>query len=216
MNHDPTPPGNDDVPLRALEEARERALALLDDPDVPPLDAVVWLSAHLSAIQHVVHPAVARVLRDEPTLTTLRQSNLEIERALRLLERFHSGDWLAIGLDEPAMTRSLVALVTEQAGIEHPLLQRLAEQLSADEQEKIVAAYQHALEHAPTRPHPHSPHGTRLGALAFRVNELRDRIMDTVDSRPIPTPRPHRKLIKPSRWGDYVLGHGSARAPKDH
>jgi hypothetical protein len=35
--------------LDAIEDAHNRALDLLDDPLVRPLDAIEWLSAHLSA-----------------------------------------------------------------------------------------------------------------------------------------------------------------------
>jgi hypothetical protein len=45
-----------------------------------------------------------------------------------------------------------------------------------------------------------------LGWLAFRLNGPRDRIMDTLDSRPTPTPHRPRKPIKSTRWGDYLLG----------
>jgi hypothetical protein len=45
-----------------------------------------------------------------------------------------------------------------------------------------------------------------LGWLAFRLNGPRDRIMDTLDSRPTPTPHLPRKPIKSTRWGDYFLG----------
>ena len=37
--------------------------------------------------------------------------------------------------------------------------------------------------------------------------------MDTLDSRPTPTPHRPRKPIKSTRWGDYILGvsHTDAR-----
>jgi hypothetical protein len=168
--------------LGAIEDAHNRALDLLADPLVRPLDAIVWSSAHLSAVQHVVHPAVARVLQNRSEVTQARQGAVAIEHALRQVEQLYSGDALAVGLNGPRTSASLVTLVTEQAAQEHALLRRLAAQLTAEEQERIVVAYEHALERAPNRPHPHAPHGAPLTALAYYLNARRDRVMDALDS----------------------------------
>jgi hypothetical protein len=62
------------------------------------------------------------------------------------------------------------------------------------------------LEHAPTRPHPHTPHRGVLGAAAFRVDAWRDRVLDTMDGRHVPAPRAPRQSVAPGRWGNYLLG----------
>jgi hypothetical protein len=209
MSLEPTPLSSNRT-LDAIEDAHNRALDLLADPLARPLDAIVWLSAHLSAVQHVVHPAVARVLHNRFDVTQARQGAVAIEHALRQLEQLYSGDALAAGLNGPRISASLVTLVTEQAAQEHALLRRLAAQLTAEEQERIVVAYEHALEHAPTRPHPHAPHGAPLAALAYYVNARRDRVMDALDSRPVPTPHPARKPPRGGRWSEYLAGRSSA------
>jgi hypothetical protein len=208
-------PREEGRPLRLLEGVHSYGLRLLDDPDVPGLDVVAWLSAHLSTMQRIVHPALVGAFGDDEDVASLRAGTVQIERTLRSLERLYSGDTNASGLDEGGLRRSLAAEVSAQADQARPLLQRLAEHLSEDEQRELCAAYDHALEHAPTRPHPHAPHGARLGALAFRINEIRDRIMDTMDSRSVPTPRPDPSLMRPGRWGDYLLGHGSGADESD-
>jgi hypothetical protein len=45
-----------------------------------------------------------------------------------------------------------------------------------------------------------------LGALAFRVDAMRDKLMDTMDGRHVPAPRTSRESTRPGRWGSYVLG----------
>lgn len=206
-------PHDPDRPLQEIEEAGSRVLALLVDPAAPPLDAVTWLSAHLSAVQHVLHPAVDKVLHDTSAVQALRRSTAHTEGALRLLEQSLSGDALVPSLDRQRTRQQLVEATREQTAQEQALLEQLAEQLPVQEQEQLVADYRNALAHAPTRPHPHAPHGAVLGRLAFWVNGFRDRAMDTMDARPVPSPRPVPPRPVRSRWGDYLLGGG--RRPDD-
>lgn len=180
-----------------VEDAPERALALLKDPNAPSLDAIVWLSVHLAAVEHVVYPEVVRVLGDAPAVLALRQGMVRVEQTLRQLELFVTGD--IADLDQPRVTATLIKSVEAQARREQLVLQRLAERLSPDEQQHIAASYQDTLQHAPTRPHPHSPHGARLGALAFHINAWRDHVMDTLDSRHLPTPQRHREPLRSAR-----------------
>src|SRR5438034_677374 len=72
--------------------------------------------------------------------------------------------------------------------------------------EQLMASYDAALRQAPTRPHPHTPHRGLLGAVAFKVDALRDKVMDTMDGRHVPAPRKERRPVKSGRWGSYVLG----------
>jgi hypothetical protein len=50
------------------------------------------------------------------------------------------------------------------------------------------------------------PHRGLLGAVAFKVDAMRDNVMDTMDGRHVPAPRTQRRPIKSGRWGNYVLG----------
>jgi hypothetical protein len=66
-----------------------------------------------------------------------------------------------------------------------------------------VADYERALTHAPTRPHPH----LSRGGLLFRLDALRDSVLDMMDGRHVPVPRqPRRRRLIPGRWGAYFLG----------
>jgi len=199
--------------LAEIEDGHERAFAVLDDPNGSLLDAVVWLSAHLAAVQHVVRPAALRVLGDTPSVTALDRGTVRVERTVRSLEQLASGDGLAAGVDEGWLTRELTRAVNAQADREHRILGRLANDMPPKEQAELVAAYRRALEQAPTRPHPHTPHTGRWGALAFWVDARRDRIMDTLDSRHVPTPHRARAQVKTGRWSDYLLGRRSPRPP---
>jgi hypothetical protein len=210
---DPAPTDHEE-PLRSIEDAYARALACVGNPAASPLDAVAWISAHLAAFAHAVHPAAVHALADETAVSTLRDGALLLERVARRLEQLGSGDWLAGGMSSATLTGSFTRLVADQADREHVLLRRLADRLTVDEQRQLAAAYRHSLEHAPTRPHPHMPHGAALGALVYHVNAVRDRVMDTLDSRPTPAPRPARRQTKPGLWVDYLAGitEGTQRA----
>ena len=160
-----TPAPRDDRPLHVIEDAYEHAFAALTDPHAPPLDAVVWLCVHLSAVQHVVQRELARFV-DGPDVAAFRREGVHLERTLRTLEQLECRDALVSNIDAGLVLRSLLDQVRAQADHEHRLLLQLAEQLSPREQRRLVADYERAIAHAPTRPHPHTPHG-RVGAWAI-------------------------------------------------
>jgi hypothetical protein len=195
--------------LAEIEAAHERAFAVLDDPNGSPLDAVVWLSAHLAAVQHVVHPAALRVLGDTRAVAALGRGTVRVERTLRSLEQLVTGDGLAAGIDGGWLIRELTTSVNAQAAREHAVLRRLRDDMTPEEQRELITTYQRALEQAPTRPHPHTPHTGKSGALAFWVNARRDRIMDTLDARHVPTPHRARPQLNTGRCSDYLLGRRS-------
>jgi hypothetical protein len=203
-----------DQPLHAIEDAYDHALNVLGDGHSPPLDAVVWMCAHLAALEHVVHRELSRSC-DGPDVNRFRRSSLQLERTLRTVEQLACGDALTLNVDAAAVRHNLIAQLKAQAEHEHRLLDRLSECMPVAEQRHLVANYERALAQAPTRPHPHAPHGRMLGWLAFRLNGPRDRLMDTLDSRPTPTPHRPRKPIKSTRWGDYFLGVTNPGALKD-
>src|SRR3954470_17614669 len=90
-----------DSPLACVvEDAHEQARAALNAGASSPLDAVVWLSAHLAAVGRAITPVATR--RVGETAEVLREGHrrdLELERMLRIAECRHSGDMLAAGLD---------------------------------------------------------------------------------------------------------------------
>src|SRR5947209_280563 len=185
-----------------IEAAHERALVALTSPGAGRFDAVVWLSAHLAAVEHVVTPLLDRhVPRDATTRRDERRMTRALHRSLRALEQVTAADALATHIDVTRLRAHLVTLLTEHAAAEHLLVQQLARSIGPDRTAKVCARYQHALEHGPTRPHPHSPRGRGVDAAVFTFGRARDRLLDVLDSRHVPTqPAPHRPA-PPGRWG---------------
>ena len=190
-----------------IEDAHEQARAALTADSPVPLDAVVWLSAHLAAVARTIAPVATRRL-SEPAVT-LREGHrrdLELERMLRIAERRHSGDVLASGLDADRLRAAIATRLDAHAEIEHARLAALAGVLDEQEQRDLAETYLDALVKAPTRPHPHLPHHGITGAIAFRVDAVRDRLLDTMDGRHVPLPRVVAEARTPGRWGSYLLG----------
>jgi len=190
-----------------VEDAHAQASAALDHQSLAPLDAIAWLSAHLAAVGRTIAPVATRQLGESAVvLREGHRRDLELERMLRIAERRHSGDVLASGLDSERLRTSIIARVDAHAQIEHARLAALADLLDEDEQRRLAESYLDALVKAPTRPHPHLPHHGVAGAIAFRVDAVRDRLLDTMDSRHVPLPRAPRETRTPGRWGSYLLG----------
>jgi hypothetical protein len=198
---------SDSALVCVVEDAHEQAGAALTAGASSPLDAVVWLSAHLAAVGRAITPVATRRLSETPAMRREgHRRDLELERVLRIAERRHTGDVLASGLDGERLRTSILSRLDAHAEIEHTRLTALAELLDDEEQRVLAGAYLDALKKAPTRPHPHLPHRGHSGAIAFRVNAVRDRVLDTMDSRHVPLPRVPHEARRPGRWGNYLLG----------
>jgi hypothetical protein len=164
---------------------------------------VSWLSAHLAALDRSVYPMVKRNLPDGPAVVARqRRTAVRLAHTLRAVERRHSGDALASGLDSSRLLDNVRHLLDEHSEAEAQLLDRLAAALHGTAANELVADYERALIHAPTRPHPH----LSRGGLMFRLDALRDNVLDTMDGRHVPVPRLTRRHITPGRWGSYILG----------
>jgi hypothetical protein len=186
-----------------VTHAEAEAERLLDTTGTAPLDVVAWLSAHVAALDHAVYPVAKRALPDGAALVAAnREITARLTRTLRVVERRHSGDVLAAGLNSDRLFASLRALVDEHHLAESELVDRLVDALSPAAQVELISSYESALEHAPTRPHPY----LSRGGLMFRVDGLRDRILDAMDGRHVPVPRLVKQHITPGRWGSYFLG----------
>src|SRR3954449_2216463 len=165
-----------------VEDAHEQAAAALAAETAAPLDAVVWLSAHLAAVARTVTPVSTRRL-DEPAgvRREAHRRDLELERMLRIAERRHSGDVLAAGFDAARLRDALVQRLRLHTETEHARLVALAEVLTPGQQRALAGDYLEAVVKAPTRPHPHLPHQGVAGARAVRVDAVRDHLLDTMD-----------------------------------
>lgn len=189
-----------------IEAAHEKALVALTDA-TSPLDAVVWLSAHLAAVDRVVHPAIRRhVAGAEDALREQERAQHALHRALRALEQVAAGDALAARTDVAVVQAEVVSLMAAHAAGEHLLLAALARSLGADGTAVLAERYARAVAHGPTRPHPHTPHRGALGTVMYTIDRLRDHLLDVLDSRHVPIPKPRRARREPGRWGHYALG----------
>jgi hypothetical protein len=209
----PSTPTQPDSTLRAvLVRPEVEAGRLLASAGPEQLAVVAWLSAHLAALDHAVEPALRRAVPEgEGLVAAHRAVARRLMRCLRAVERHHSGDVLAAGLSPDKLDETLRRLVGEHREVESQLIDVLSRALSPADQAALVETYEHALSHAPTRPHPHTSHG----ALMFRLDGIRDRILDAMDGRTVPVPRRPRARIMPGRWGAYLLGEQHESAPPD-
>jgi hypothetical protein len=195
-----------------VSHAEAEAQRLLQTAGTAPLDAVVWLSAHIAAVDHAVYPVVRRTLPDgRQVVTEHREIAARLSHTLRAAERHHSGDGLATEMSPDRLASELRSLVTEHRTAETALLVRLSDALSDDAQSALIESYESALGHGPTRPHPHM-HG---GGLIFWLDSLRDRILDTMDGRHVPMPKVTKEHVTPGRWGAYLLGQPHDQAHRD-
>jgi hypothetical protein len=194
-------PGND---LRAvMAHAEDEARQLLSTEGAKALDVVSWLSAHLAALDLAVFPVARESLPDGAEIVSRhREIAARLTRTLRVVERHHSGDVLASGLNADRMIDNLRELVDEHVKAQAQLVERLVQTLDDAARTELIAAYETALAHAPTRPHPH----LHRGGLMFRLDALRDRVLDAMDGRHAPVPRFAKDRIVPGRWGSYLLG----------
>jgi hypothetical protein len=189
--------------LRRLISHAEREAQRLLGSGTAPLDVVIWLSAHIAAVDHSVYPVVKRSLPDGAAVVARhREIASRLSHRLRDAESYHSGDMLASGMSPQQLSADLRRLVTEHLRAEGVLIRRLIEALTDDAQAVLMTAYADALEHAPTRPHPH----LHRGGLMFRLDRWRDRVLDTMDGRHVPLPRAVKAHVTPGRWGAYLLG----------
>jgi hypothetical protein len=200
---------------RSSESAHAHARTKLTGADAPVMDAVVWLSAHLTAMEHVVYPVMATFLTDhQKDLDRQRAATRRMHRGLRLLEQRCAGDGL-IRIDSlGGRPDRLLVMMDEHAARERELLARLVEALDEQAASSLAVRYDEAVRHGPTRPHPHGPHRGQLGRLAYAFDAVRDHLLDTLDSRSVPLPKDAPRKRKVGRWGRYLLG-GIDSAPTE-
>ncbi|MBV9292972.1 MAG: hypothetical protein JO222_11030 [Frankiales bacterium] len=185
--------------LVGLDRARE----LLAPSDGRPLEAVSWVSAHVTASARTTHRTARRLGLNDETARAARSAR-HLLSITRLFEQAHAGDALAAGVDDAALHESVVASLDEHRRDEAALLDRIAA-LSPDGEAAVAAAYRRMLRRAPTRPHPHSPRRGWLGAASFAAHALIDHALDTMDGRH-PLSRKAPVAGPPGRWGHYLLG----------
>jgi hypothetical protein len=167
---------------------------------------VATLSGHLAAVEAVLYPVARRSL-DGGRAEVAAQQRLSrrIERLMRLIEGHFYGEVHAIDMRVEPLQRRLAQLVEDSRRSELDLARRLDATLTAAQRHAVAEDFAAAMKHAPTRPHPYTPHARGLAGFAFQVCSLWDRAFDVMDNRIVPGQTPQRRLRPPTLWGGYVL-----------
>jgi hypothetical protein len=181
--------------------------------------AVAAVSAHLSAMEGVVYPEMARrVVGGRARVADLGRLARRCSSVMRGIEQYIQGD-----LNRPAesvaqLREDLAVLMAEHGALEDELLRELAETLSDDERKDLLDRFADAMRHAPTRPHPHIGHSRVFGgSLAARLVGHWDHLLDVMDAREV-AGTPVRAPAPAGLWGWYLLGRPTqspAAAPSE-
>jgi hypothetical protein len=146
--------------------------------------AIVWLTAHIWAVNRVVYPAAERYLPAyQDMVRAHRVRTRELEHELRLLHERVSGDGRRASVDPSALSGRLVEALSKQTAADAQLVEMLSAAMPNAEWAEVLRDYGTASQQGPTRPHPHVPHSGVAGGLASRALSLVDRALDVMDSR---------------------------------
>jgi hypothetical protein len=167
---------------------------------------VAALSGHLAAIEAVLYP-VARHRLDggRAVVATHQRLARRIERLMRLIEGRFYGDAYAIDRRVEPLQRRLASLVRAYRRSELELARRLDATLTTAQRRAVAESLDAAMEHAPTRPHPYTPHSRWLAKLLFRVCAVWDNALDVMDNRRVPGRKSWRRTTPLTLWDRYVL-----------
>lgn len=179
-------PGGDSQLRSCVDELYGSSLCALAHPDpARGYQAVAQLSGHLTAMRRAVFPVAGRQPATGTWLVAACQTgNRHTQRALRRFECLLSGQSYAVRLPAGSVRTELEQRLTDYRAAEQVMLGRLGGCLTGPEHGRLTAAYRAAFLKAPTRPHPRCPHTGPLAGTLLRACALRDRALDTMDSRP--------------------------------
>lgn len=184
----------------------DRALQGLEHGAAGAAEAVAWMSAHLAAVDCVVHPAVRRALpTGRQRALELRACDHLLQQALCRLDRRLTGDVHLAGLPLQDYVDDVRDRLGDHVALEDRAVEELSTRLASDDQQALAARVEQAMVDAPTRPHPHTPH-TPVAALVAHLDAAVDRVRDLMDNRTTSTPHVLRPPRAPGRWGSYLMG----------
>lgn len=193
--------------LQALHRPHEAASAALLDPQVDSLHAVTWVATHLGAVNRVLHPALCKHLpAGAERVRVLAEVDRQMHRCLWQLDRRLTGDVHTATREVSELEKAVEKALRRHARYEHGAVEELARLLPEDEQAALAERVEHAVKHAPTRPHPDAPVRGPMAALAYRVEAGADHLRDLMDNRHVPSPRDVPVPLVPGRWGSYLMG----------
>jgi hypothetical protein len=166
------------------------------------------LSRHLAAVEDVVYPELRKRIPDGRAVSA-EQIHLarQMELVMRMIEGTFYGDAYAIAVPRSLLWDDIASQFEEHDAAEQQVIRWLEEALDDQEQENLAEDFAKAVERAPTRPHPYSPHSAVLGRLSHKLWALADRALDTMDGRIIPTQPPKVHGSPDSLLTQYLLGH---------
>jgi hypothetical protein len=190
-----------------VRQPHHEALAALEGPDADVLRAVSWTAAHLAAVGLVLHPAVARHLPDGRQRTrAARRVDHHLHNALWELDRQATGDVQVAGVPPQELVEDLRAALAAHERCEQADVAALAQALSDEQQHDLAERLGSAMLHAPSRPHPDTPHrGGPLSRVAFWLDAGVDAARDLMDNRILSVPRAVRPRRRGGRWAAYLM-----------
>jgi hypothetical protein len=185
-------------------------------------------SRHLAAVDDTLLPVAGSSLNGGHDMVSayVAQSR-ELEQALHRVKAWMYGDANARHLDGDALWAEVGRLLAEHESREAVLVDGLATALSDEDLTGLAERLRRSEEHAPTRPHPFTPHTGVLGRLVHRAWSVYDSFWDSAEGRVVPhrdrPPHPRRDSLVTR----YLLGaprfdepreeeRGSARPSTEH
>lgn len=198
------------VTIDQLFAEAQAAVPTQEDPRLPFAKCdtfVATLSRHLAAVEDVVYPAARRDVANGPRRVA---QQVRLTRGLELTMRALAGTFYGDAY-YPSEVRDLLwdrmaKLLKLHDEAERPIVNNLDEQLSPPEKRTFIVEFSEAVESAPTRPHPYSPHSTWLSPAQHRLWAIADRAMDSMDNRIIPAVRRPHTVDPDSLFTQYLSG----------
>ncbi len=201
--------------LQALHRPHEAAAEALGHSRADSLAAVTWVATHLGAVGRVLHPELCRRLREgDARVRVLADVDRQLQRALWRLDRRLTGDVHAAAGEVATLERGVEVALHRHARQEAAAVDELVLLLSEREQAELAERLDHAVRHAPTRPHPDAPVRGPVAGIAYRLDAGADRLRDLMDNRDVPSPRDVPMPLVPGRWGSYVMGRHFPPGPE--
>lgn len=171
------------------------------------LTAVAWCSAHLVAVERVLHPAASRHLPDARSAVQAAWSaDRELERAVHRLDRRLTGDVHLAEVPVEQLEADVERCLRVHEGVEQRLVDALERALDDDQRSELAALLVDATGRAPTRPHPHVSRTHLAAHLGHTVESWVDRWRDLLDNRAVPGLGAAPTPKTPGKWSYYLAG----------
>lgn len=174
------------------------------------------ISRHLAAVEEGLLPTARATLGDgHHRVTGYLHDARALELSLHMMKARMYGDVHVSGMTRNEVWERIDRQLDTHERLEEELVDDLVDGLGEQQVVALAQRVNAALDHAPTRPHPYTPHSGRLGRVAHHLWRVVDRFWDTAEGRVIPhkekPPHPRRG----SKMTRYVLGAPSFEGKTD-